>query len=217
MRYDFPVPAVPETIILRGGGLLAVWCCWTMEYTCSCFPYRLAGLAVVVNTCCPAACLCWEIKEDASSMLGYDWAETVQSMSSWMAVLGCISAFWRQMSIHSSVALDGGAMLCLSSSSCIYKYMYSTRIKRRMLTTSPLHLHWCHRFHARVAEDDTCHPRDWEGSAQTAGMQHKHRYRCHTQTEGHPCNGKVCVASVTGDSIVHTCHQQDQVKCMVEG
>lgn len=33
MRYDFPVPALPETIILRGGGLMADWCCWTVVYT----------------------------------------------------------------------------------------------------------------------------------------------------------------------------------------
>ena len=32
-----------------------------------------------------------------------------------------------------------------------------------------------------------------------------------TQTEGHSCDGKACVASVTGNSTVHTCHQQDQV------
>ena len=27
MRYDYAVPAVPETVILSGGGLRAVWCC----------------------------------------------------------------------------------------------------------------------------------------------------------------------------------------------
>ncbi|CAI8054608.1 hypothetical protein GBAR_LOCUS29790, partial [Geodia barretti] len=32
-----------------------------MVYTCSCFPCRLAGLAVVMKTCCPATCLCWEM------------------------------------------------------------------------------------------------------------------------------------------------------------
>ena len=35
MRYDFPVP---ETIILRGGGLSALKCSCTVVYTSSCLP-----------------------------------------------------------------------------------------------------------------------------------------------------------------------------------
>ena len=105
MRYNFSVPAVPEKIILRGEGLLAE-CCWTVVYTCSWFPSRLAGLVVVVNTSGPAACLCWERMDGASSMFGYDCAYEIQSMSSCVSMLGCISAFWRQIGIHSSVACN---------------------------------------------------------------------------------------------------------------
>ena len=38
MRYDFPVPAVPDTIVLRGGGLSALKCSCTVVYRRSCLP-----------------------------------------------------------------------------------------------------------------------------------------------------------------------------------
>ena len=38
--YDFPMPAVPETIILSGGGVSASMCC---------FPWSCRGSALVVK------------------------------------------------------------------------------------------------------------------------------------------------------------------------
>ena len=112
------MPAVPETIILRGGGLLADWCCWAMVYTCCCFPCRLAGSAEVVNTCCAAVCFCWEMNDGASSRVGYESATRVQSMPSWVSMLGCRSAFCWQIIIHSSVGRGGGALVWSPSCYC---------------------------------------------------------------------------------------------------
>ena len=113
-------------------GLLADWCCWTMEYTCSCLPCRLAGQAVGVKTCCPAACLCWETKNGAFSRLGYEWAASVQSMSSWVSMLGCRSAIRRQISIHSSVVCAGGVVaffLILQNNNNIRTMMHNSLVR----------------------------------------------------------------------------------------
>ena len=71
MRYDLPVPAVPEIIILKGGGLSASKCSHTVVYTWSCLPRGLQGSAKVVNACCAACCRWWETNDGASSRLGY--------------------------------------------------------------------------------------------------------------------------------------------------
>ena len=72
MRYDFPVPAVPDTIMCSGGGSAASACSHTAVYTCSCFPWRLRGSAEVAKTCSSAACRCREVKDAASSVFGYE-------------------------------------------------------------------------------------------------------------------------------------------------
>ena len=76
----------------------------------------------------------------------------------------------------------------------------------------------CHlHCSAIVGGDDAYHPRDREGSGQTAGMLHMHQCICHIQRGDRPSGEKACVASVTGDSTVHTFPQQDLVRRTVEG
>lgn len=48
------------------------------------------------------------MKVGNSSRLGYYCADCVQSTSLWESVLGCKLALWRQMSIHSSTAVEEG-------------------------------------------------------------------------------------------------------------
>ena len=94
----------------------------------------------------------------------------------------------------------------------------------QQLHNNAIHMHkdslvclHCHPVCSGRAEgDDTCHPQGRVGCDQTAGMQHTHRCKCHTQREGHSSGGNTCVALVTGGNIFHTCHQQDLVRHRAE-
>lgn len=141
-------------------------------------------------------------------MLGYDYEDDVQSMLSWISMLGWMSG--TRISIHSSIALVGVAISWFSSSSCMYRIIIMREeVKCITFVISPLHL-YCH-IHCDGG-DNTCHLLDREGSDQTAGRQHRHWSRCHIQAEGHPSGGKVYAASVISAITVHTSLQQDLMR-----
>ena len=69
IRYDFPVPAVPVTIMYKGVVSFTSKCWLTLLYTCSCFACSKFGLTLLVYVICVVDCLCVAIKEDISCKL----------------------------------------------------------------------------------------------------------------------------------------------------